>query len=423
MKSSSPAWIPSKVKYLANYINGYPFKPSEWSDRGKPIIRIQNLTNPDAEPNFYEGEIPKAYLVREGDLLLSWSASLGAYEWKGPEAWLNQHIFKVELDSEHVTKSYYKWLAEWFMEELNEQAHGSTMQHVTKDRFGGFKVNLPPLDLQQIIVSYLDRETTHIDTLIAEKERMLALLDEKRAALISQAVTRGLDLDVPLKSSGLDWLGDIPAHWNLVRIKYLVTELTQGSSPQASNTPAEPNEDGVLKLSAVSKGRFVRGENKALRESDGSAQLLSLRKGDVLVTRGNTPELVADACFVPQDEPNLLIPDLIYRLRLNPEKVLPELLSYFLVTKEARTQIRRDARGSSGSMVKVSQEHVASWIVPIPPNIAEQEKIVHRMVQVEHQLRSLSDELQESVRLLKERRSTLITAAVTGQIDAKDMVA
>lgn len=96
------------------------------------------------------------------------------------------------------------------MEELNDQAHGSTMQHVTKDRFGGFKLNLPPLDLQETIVSYLNRETAHIDALIAEKERMLALLDEKRAALISQAVTRGLDPDVPLKPSGLDWLGDIP---------------------------------------------------------------------------------------------------------------------------------------------------------------------------------------------------------------------
>jgi type I restriction enzyme S subunit len=107
---------------------------------------------------------------------------------------------------------------------------------------------------------------------------MLTLLEEKREALISQAVTRGLDPNVSFKRSGLDWLGDIPQHWNIRRLKFLVQNLEQGSSPQASNIPAEPDELGILKLSAVYKGEFLRHENKALQQADDAViHTLSLR--------------------------------------------------------------------------------------------------------------------------------------------------
>ncbi|MEE4143426.1 MAG: hypothetical protein V2I26_01385, partial [Halieaceae bacterium] len=141
-------------------------------------------------------------------------------------------------------------------------------------------VPVPPKPEQEVIANYLDRETARIDGLIAEKERMLALLEEKRAALISRVVARGLDPDASLKPSGQEWLGDIPAHWELCRIKFVATALDQGRSPIAANTPASPNELGVLKLSAVSKGRFKREENKALREADEQEEAFALRAGD-----------------------------------------------------------------------------------------------------------------------------------------------
>src|SRR5690606_38456237 len=155
-----------------------------------------------------------------------------------------------------------------------------------------------------------------------------------------------------------------------------------------ANTPAGPDELGVLKLSAVSKGRFKREENKALRGTDEEEQLLALRKGDVLITRGNTPELVADVACVPYDEPNLLLPDLIYRLRVQETKMLPAYLTSFVTTAAARVQIRRDARGSSGSMVKVSQGHVLDWLTPLPP-LREQIEIVNYLERVDERFRSM----------------------------------
>lgn len=300
--------------------------------------------------------------------------------------------------------------------QLELEATGVTRYGLPKDAIGLAVLPLPPLPTQRRIADHLDRETARIDRLIAEKERMLALLEEKRSALISRLVTRGLTPGAPLKPSGQEWLGDIPAHWELRRVKFVTAWLDQGSSPVAANMPAGPDEFGVLKLSAVSKGRFKREENKALRRIDDEEQSLTFRKGDVLITRGNTPELVADVAYVPNDEPNLLLPDLIYRLRVREEKILAEYLTAFLTTATARVQIRRDARGSSGSMVKVSQGHVLDWLTPLPP-LSEQREIVDCLRDEDEWFQSVVKEVSSSLSLLSERRAALIDGAVTGQIN------
>ena len=147
---------------------------------------------------------------------------------------------------------------------------------------------------------------------------------------------------------------------------------------------------------------------------------VQLRKGDVLITRGNTPQLVGDVCVVPRNEPNLLLPDLIYRLTIQESKILPEFLSLFLITPQARSQIQSDARGSSGSMVKISQGHILDWRIPVPPK-HEQESIIHAIEYEKEKNKELKNALTDSIALLKERRSALITAAVTRQIALEEM--
>jgi type I restriction enzyme S subunit len=292
------------------------------------------------------------------------------------------------------------------------------LKRVSPDVLRQHLLPFPSQDIQRLIANYLDCETARIDGPIAEKERMLALLEEKRAALISRVVTRGLDPNALLKLSSQEWLGEIPAHWEILRIKFVAATLDQGISPIAANTPAGAGELGVLKLSAVSKGRFKREENKALREAGEDEQAFALRKGDVLITRGNTPELVADVACVPGDEPNLLLPDLIYRLRVQEGKIIPEYLTHLLTTAAARVQIRRDARGSSGSMVKVSQVHVLDWLTPLPL-ISEQTEIVDYLQLAVERFQSMMRDVSSSLSLLSERRAALITATVTGQIDVE----
>jgi type I restriction enzyme S subunit len=187
-------WEVSKVKLLADYINGFPFKPAEWGAKGRPIIRIQNLTKEHAPFNYYEGVIPERNNVKNGDILLSWSASLGVFVWNRGDAWLNQHIFKVVPDPKRITRGYFVWLARWFLNHMEAEAHGSTMQHITKPKFGSFPVPLPSLDEQAEIEAHIQRETQDIDLAIARAEEEIQLIREYRDRLIADVVTGQVDV-------------------------------------------------------------------------------------------------------------------------------------------------------------------------------------------------------------------------------------
>ncbi|MBX9613714.1 MAG: restriction endonuclease subunit S [Burkholderiales bacterium] len=187
-------WEVSKVKLLADYINGFPFKPAEWGAKGRPIIRIQNLTKEHAAFNYYDGVIPERNHVKDGDILLSWSASLGVFVWNRGDAWLNQHIFKVVPDPKRITRGYFVWLAQWFLNHMAAEAHGSTMQHITKPKFGSFPVPLPSLTEQVEIEDYINRETQDIDLAMARTEEEIKLIREYRDRLIADVVTGQVDV-------------------------------------------------------------------------------------------------------------------------------------------------------------------------------------------------------------------------------------
>lgn len=114
---------------LGDYVNGKAFKPSDWEANGLPIIRIQNLTNAAAPFNYCSGTVEDKYHVRNGDLLISWSATLGAFIWNRGDAILNQHIFRVVVNEERVDKLYLKYAVQSALEELSKRTHGATMRH------------------------------------------------------------------------------------------------------------------------------------------------------------------------------------------------------------------------------------------------------------------------------------------------------
>lgn len=187
-------WEVFKVKMLARYINGFPFKPTEWRGDGCPIIRIQNLTKEHLPFNYCDGNVPERNRVKNGDILLSWSASLGVFVWNRGDAYLNQHIFKVLPDFGKVSSGYYMWLARWFLNHMESEVHGSTMQHVTRTKFGSFPVPLPPIDEQSDIESYIYRETQDIDLAIVRAEEEIKLIREYRDRLIFDVVTGQVDV-------------------------------------------------------------------------------------------------------------------------------------------------------------------------------------------------------------------------------------
>ena len=159
---------------LATYINGYAFKPADWGDTGLPIIRIQDLTGNSYQLNRYDGEYPERIEVNDGDVLISWSASLGVYVWQHGKALLNQHIFKVVFDKLPVNKDYFVFAVEQKLAEMESKTHGATMKHIVKKDFDGTTIPYPPIEKQAEIADHLRRITSLID----RQTEQLLLLDQ-----------------------------------------------------------------------------------------------------------------------------------------------------------------------------------------------------------------------------------------------------
>ena len=293
---------------------------------------------------------------------------------------------------------------------------------LSSDDLRSVRLPFPNSDIQKSIANYLDRETAHIDSLIAEKERMLALLEEKRAALISQAVTRGLDPDVPLKPSNALWFDLIPKHWKVERLKWVVDFISSGVSVNASDQPAENGAFGVLKTSAVAQGEFKPVENKSVWGTEYDRLACPVTAHSIIMSRMNTPALVGESGYVDQDYPNLFLPDRLWKITFDEQRVDVQFMALVLSSKEARNALSSMATGTSPSMKNLSQEEMMELLVPLP-GLNEQREIRKYILASDDCMKMLQSELQNSVALLKERRAALITAAVTGQIPPEEMAA
>lgn len=282
-----------------------------------------------------------------------------------------------------------------------------------------FIFSCPPLPEQQAIADFLERETGRIDALIDRQRKLIDRLKEKRAALITRAVTRGLDPAAKLKDSCVEWLGMVPEGWEVVRIKNVVASLEQGWSPQCESYPVDgPDEWGVLKVGCVNSGSFNPGENKHLPSELEPVPELGIRKGDLLISRANTRDLVGSAAAACADYPNLMLCDKLYRLRLRSGLCTPRFLADYLGIRMVRGQIELDATGASDSMQNIGQSTILELAVPLPP-LPEQRAIADYLDRETGKLDRLTERITTVIERLREYRAALITAAVTGKIDVR----
>jgi len=315
-----------------------------------------------------------------------------------------------------VESRFLRYVCLWreFVDAVDASTFGSKMPRADWDFIGNLPVPIPDWPTQRAIADYLDRETARIDALIAAKERVLALLAEKRRALITRAVTRGLDPDAPLRDSGIPWLGEIPAHWETWKVGHLA-RVGNGSTPERDNaaywsegTFPWLNSSVVNQDEVTSSDQFVT--DAALRE----CHLPRLQPGTVLVaitgqgkTRGQAVVLSMEAtinqhmAFVAPD-PNLINS---WFLRWSFYRAYDYLRS-----------ISDDAGGTKGAL---TCEDVANLKIVVPP-LDEQLSIVKHIARETAKLDALRATTERTIALLKERRAALIAAAVTGQIDVEE---
>lgn len=307
-----------------------------------------------------------------------------------------------------------------YLEETIESIKGGMgVPHLFQDDIRKFYLLVPPTNEQFSIADFLDHETAKIDALIQEQQRLIELLKEKRQAVVSRAVTKGLDPTVPTKDSGVEWLERLPSTWQALPLRRCIRQIEQGWSPQAEDRTPSEGGYAVLKLSAVKQGIFDPTEVKALSSEIKVPEKLLLRRGDLLLTRANTPDLVGDSCCVTSDAQGTIFSDLIYRITLDPHFFTHSFVNAAVQSWFGRLQAKRDARGSSSSMVKLGHGHILNWILPVPP-IEEQRQIVNYIDRQSTHFGALCADTERAIALLQERRAALISAAVTGKIDVRN---
>lgn len=294
-------------------------------------------------------------------------------------------------------------------------------QTITLTDIGNCFWCLPDLQEQRQIATYLNRETAKIDKLIAKQQKLITLLQEKRQAVISQAVTKGLDPHVRMKDSGVDCLGLVPEHWKVCQIKRLVRRIEQGWSPQCDAIGANEDSWGVLKVGCVNGGVFNEQENKALPPHIEPIPTIEVKRGDVLVSRASgSPSLVGSAALVGDVRPKLMLSDKLFRIHFS-KSCFPEYFVLVMTSKVLRTQIESALSGGNGLANNLPQSSLLGFFVAVPP-VHTQVEIVGAVNKKVSKLKELEQRCKAATELMLEHRQALITAAVTGKIDVRGLV-
>jgi type I restriction enzyme S subunit len=316
------------------------------------------------------------------------------------------------LDARYL---FYLTIAHDFRNQGESEMLGAGGQkRVPEDFLKDWRPALPRVEIQQRIARFLDEKTARIDALIEKKQALLERLAEKRQALIARAVTKGLNPDVPMKPSGVDWLGDIPAHWQQNRLRFTVGRIEQGWSPQCESRQAEIGEWGVLKVGCVNGEQYDESENKALPANIDPEPQYEIHVGDVLVSRANTKELLGSAAMVDETQGRIIFCDKLYRLEIGA-RLDRRYIVAFLRSPLARFQYEREATGTSGSMQNIGQDTIKNLWHPLPP-LNEQKDIGRWTLDVIKNAKHTEEVVVRSIFTLNEHRSALITAAITGQL-------
>ena len=422
-------WTSVRVGDVLSLVNGAAFKPTDWRKSGDPIIRIQNLNNPDAPFNHTSKKLPDKFRVRTGDLLFAWSGtpgtSFGTHIWRGGEAWLNQHIFRVEFDPRLFQKEFLRLAINRNLDDYIAQAHGGAgLAHITKGRFEASFILLPPLAEQRRIVARLEALEARSRRTRAALDEVPALLAQARQSLLATAFCGDLTKEwrsVRPEATRPDhqlatlraerrrmweeteearfrrlgrskpadgWLGkyeepplpdsktlpNLPRTWTWVTLDAALVSLRNGIPIKPDGESGLP----ILRISAVRPLLLNLSDRRFLRKDSEEYHDYELREHDLLFTRYNgNPELVGVCAVVPRIKERLVYPDKLIRGRAVSSAIEPRFLAGAVNTGASRDFIAARGKTAAGQ-VGISGSDLKRTPVPFPP-LAEQREIVRRL--------------------------------------------
>jgi type I restriction enzyme S subunit len=314
--------------------------------------------------------------------------------------------------------AHHLFRSEMFQEEFYRNGKG-IVADLWSTGFSEMKnivIPVPSLPEQTQIARFLDQETAKIDTLIREQERLIALLQEKRQAVISHAVTKGLDPNVPMKDSGVEWLGEVPAHWLVGKLRWYATiqgGIAKGKDYEDKKTVSLP----YLRVANVQVGYVDLTVVKEIAVLESEIERYSLKSGDVLMNEGGDNDKLGRGTVWKAEIEPCLHQNHVFAIRPN-EHLNPEWLAIFTQSSRARSYFYLNSKQST-NLASISSSNVMNLDLPMPP-VGEQCQILDFLANELLRFTELQSQAETGIRLLSERRSALISAAVTGKIDVRN---
>lgn len=432
-KESGVEWLGEvpehwNVKRLKNVIRAPitdgPHETPIFINEGIPFLSVDGIQ--DGELTFekcryisyeaHQSYSKKAYIQLD-DILLGKAASIGKvarvkvdFEFS---IWSPLALIKPKLSE--IKPSYLEYLLKSTLTQyqIQQLSTSNTQQNISMGDIPKFVFSLPAIEEQTAIANFLDRETSKIDILISKQERMIVLLNEKRSALISHAVTKGIDSNVKMRDSGVVWLGEVPEHWEVKRLQYVLNNIKAGPFGSSLTKDMYTSEGyRVYGQEQVIPNDFSIGDYYISQEQYLNLQQYKVQTGDILISCVGTFGKIA---VVPDNiEPGIINPRLI-RMRAN-ELVIPNYLMTVMRSIIVFEQFSLLSRGGTMDIINIGT--LSSIVLAIPPK-ADQLKILDYLDSKTTKIDTLIAKARQAIELMKERRTALISAAVTGKIDVR----
>lgn len=393
-------WKEKRFKYLSTVQKGRlpPHTPEEIeTETSIPYLSMEYLRDNTASPSYVLLE-PGLVLADKDDILLLWDGSNAGEFLRARKGAVSSTIARITPQC--VDPNFLFWACKGAEPLVRSDTIGMGIPHVDSGILANLKLPLPTIAEQCAIANYLGRETTLLDELVVVKEWLLVLLAEKRRALITHAVTRGLDPDVPLRDSGIPWLTKIPAHWDIQRVASLFQQRDERGEPELPLLEVSINAGVSLRKFSDDRIETTASDfniYKVAREGDVVFNKMRMWQGAVGIT--------------PED--GLVSPD--YTVAIPLGTLSSEYAEQLFRTKMFSAECARYSHGIVWDRLRLYWEGFRDIVVPLPPS-EEQQAIVAYIATETAKLDTLKLVTERTIALLKERRAALIVAAVTGKI-------
>lgn len=424
-------WTATALKRYARITDGSHHSPKIESE-GFPFVSVTDVGINNI--NFVEAkkitENDYLRLVKEGckpavnDVLLTKDGTIGRaciVTEDMPDFVILSSLGLITPNKEISSQFLYYYLVSGInVDQMNSVIHGSALKRMTINKINDLIFTFPDFFEQEKIADFLDHETAKIDSLIAKQEKLIELLKEKRQAVISHAVTKGLNPDVNMKNSGVEWLGQVPESWLVTPLKYLIAPKRGAvkAGPFGShlkNSDMEGEDIKVISQKNVIANDLSLGEAMISEKKYRELEVFTIEQEDILVTTRGT---IGRTCVFKENFTAILHPCLI-RLQVDHNKVIPDLIA--LIIQESGYEMEQILVKSNATTIEVIySDNLINTVIVIPNNLEEQRQVLNYINNQKAYFNEALEKANYMIQKLRERRTALISSAVTGKIDVRN---